>query len=247
MINFINHDYQDPNVELRWSDDSTCTLKIKNMSIADVRDMEHAGLLMEFVVKREIQEGEEIFMSYGKEWERAWASHVEQRIAFLAPDHGHGYAFEFDQKFHIIPTQEEQRSISNKNYPDNIFVSCFYSYKESSNLDMMHGHMRVWKESKNIRNHKNMRPCVVLDRHERSAKNGDSQVFYTVAILNRFGLSEEERIPKGTHHIVTGVPRRALRFSSKIYTTDQHSPDAFRHEIELNIIPEHWRDLTIEN
>ena len=82
---------------------------------------------------------------------------------------------------------------------------------------------------------------MVLD--EREVK--DDGVFYTVSIRNRYGLTSAERIPNGTTHIVTSVPRHAIQFSNKLYTTDQHSQHAFRHEIHMpdKIFPEKWKNL----
>ena len=59
------------------------------------------------------------------------------------------------------------------------------------------------------------------------------------------GLGKEERIPRGAMHVVNHVPRHAIRFSDKLYTTDQHLPSAFRHEIALpeGTFPEAWLDL----
>ena len=76
---------------------------------------------------------------------------------------------------------------------------------------------------------------------------GEEPIFlYTVVVRNRYGLRPEERIPAGHMHVVAKVPRRAIRFTDKIYTTDQHLPGAFRHEIGLEIFPEEWMDLKKE-
>jgi hypothetical protein len=62
-------------------------------------------------------------------------------------------------------------------------------------------------------------------------------------MLNRPGLDKHERIPNNEIHIVTHVPRAAIRFSDKPGTTDQHLPGAFRHEIGLpeSLVPEAWK------
>jgi hypothetical protein len=99
---------------------------------------------------------------------------------------------------------------------------------------------------------RNLRPCTILQRNDATNE-------YTVRIRNRYGLAESERIPNKTGkknknipkmHIVTHIPRFAIRFSDKIYTTDQHLENAFRHEINFpdhdmdHIYPEQWKDLS---
>ena len=66
-----------------------------------------------------------------------------------------------------------------------------------------------------------------------------------VQIRNRPNLAPDARVPTGQVHIVTQVPRHAIRFTDKIYTTDPHLPTAFRHEIHLpdDVFPEQWKDL----
>jgi len=45
--------------------------------------LEKIGLSFEYVALRDIEEGEEIFMDYGEEWEDAWEQHVKVR-SFVA-------------------------------------------------------------------------------------------------------------------------------------------------------------------
>ncbi len=86
---------------------------------------------------------------------------------------------------------------------------------------------------------RNLRPCVVMDHHV----GNDGELLYTVRIFNRPGLSPSTRVPTGKPHIVTGVPRFAIVFSDKLYTSDQHLENAFRQEIGLSIFPDQWKDL----
>ena len=50
--------------------------------------------------------------------------------------------------------------------------------------------------------------------------------------------------PLPKRHIVSKVPRPAIRFTDKMYTTDQHLQQAFRHWIGMpdEIFPQAWRD-----
>jgi hypothetical protein len=137
----------------------------------------------------------------------------------------------------MLRTEQEQNEHP---YPSNVFTSCFYRYSdrtedERSKAKRTNRHDSStltsyrWQLTKGLYNLKNLRPCNVLKRLEDS--KGRSA--YVVRILNRPGLDDHEQIPKDELHIVTHIPRAAIRFSDRAGTTDQHLPDAFRHEIEF--------------
>jgi hypothetical protein len=106
--------------------------------------------------------------------------------------------------------------------------------------DHIEQEISVWRPSAGlIATTRNLRPCVVLDRHVGS----DDELLYTVRMFNRPGLTPSARLPKGKPCIVTGVPRYAIEFSDKLYTTDQHLENAFRKEIGMSVFPSKWMDL----
>ena len=76
---------------------------------------------------------------------------------------------------------------------------------------------------------------------------GSSQYQYTVEMLNPHSATIESmgRIPRGERHIVTEMPREAICFTDKPYSTDQYLATAFRHEIGLpeGVFPTAWMDL----
>jgi len=242
LVNFINHDYNQPNVELRWSTSSQHHFTdAYNLTLDNVKDMKNTGLMLEFVATREIRAGEEIFLNYGESFENAWNAHAKSWVS-IPLDSSVGTAYTQDlNKINTIRTQQEQRRHP---YSDNVFTSCYYSYAghNKKNRDGLY----TWIKSKTIFFVKNLRPCLILDRHESGSNDHDdkSDFMYTVGILNRFGLTEEERLPDRQRHIVTAVPRNAIKFSNKIYTTDQHMSSAFRHEIHLEetVFPLQWQD-----
>jgi hypothetical protein len=114
-----------------------------------------------------------------------------------------------------------------------------------------------WKMSPGLFDMTNLRPCKVISRepaNDRFASTRPNQqqqppqgkMVYTAIIQNRPGLELNERIPKGTKHIVSGIPRGAFRFVDRPYTSDVHLEGAFRHDIgleELGIYPEIWLDM----
>lgn len=244
-MNFINHDYKEPNVDLRWSTSSHHDFKNElNITLENIREMRHAGLMLEFVAKREIGAGEEIFLNYGELFENAWNAHVNSWSS-LPKDPSFGSAQIQDlNKVITIRTQDEQHRDP---YPNSVFTSCYYIYFDGlRQLKKSQDGLFIWNESKSALSAKSLRPCVILNRHEigRDGRTTKDQFSYTVKILNRFGLALNERVPQGERHIVTGMPRDSIRFSNKIHTTDQHMTHSFRHEIHLqnDIFPLHWQD-----
>lgn len=235
-INFVNHNSSLANIQLRWSESSQHRLSsVENISIEELRRMDTSGLMLDAIALRDIHESEEIFLDYGKEWENLFTKHVR---AWYPQMNGteFKYANELDSSEKNIKTIQEQQTSP---YHPSIFTSCFYIYSNAiSTGDERH----VWVEHKNIFHSEHLRPCVILHRSE--VRNG-SDAFYTVAIMNRFGLVEKEMVPKGEQHIVIKLPRRAIRFSSKVFTTDQHISSAFRSPILPmdGIFPSQWLDL----
>ena len=225
IVNLVNH-YNEPNVELRWSAASNY-----NHSIAEIDPT--STMLLELVATRPIKMGEEIYLDYGRDWEDSWWKHV--REIWKPIDKHYTPSYVMDDAIKMIRTEQEQKDHP---YPENIFTSCFYRYSDRSEEERNTAKKErsndsltsfKWKLTKGLYDLKNLRPCRLLKRMEdKSGRSG-----YGVRMLNRPGLSEEETIPKGETHIVTHVPRAAIRFSDKAGTTDQHLKNAFRHEIGL--------------
>jgi hypothetical protein len=208
--------------------------------------LNRTAFLLELVATRPIRKGEEVLLDYGRDWVEAWVNHSQH----WQPDPGaNSYApsYVHNDVIQILRTEKE---LKYQPYPDNVFTSCFYRYtdnKEKAAKLPKNGDGVTafrWQLTKGLFDPRNLRPCSVLQRHEETM-DGGSRTTFTVQIRNRYGLSPEQRIPKGELHIVTHVPRQAIRFSDKIYTTDQHLENAFRHEIGLpdGIFPELWKDL----
>lgn len=233
IINLINHASDSnsetllPNVYLRWSPDSNQ----QSATGAPKR------MLLEMVAIRDIKAGEEILLNYGKKWEEAWKAHLQSYDTFQS--NRHPSAWDLDKKISIIPTVAEQQRSQSPN-PD-IFTSCYYKYENSGDLQQEQDQGRTifrWKEtSALLSSPRYLRPCLILER----IPSHHNLFSYKVQVLNRPGLAKVERIPKASFpHVVTNLPREAIVFSDKIYTTDQHLPTAFRHEIGLDVFPKEW-------
>ncbi|GAX27200.1 hypothetical protein FisN_13Lh247 [Fistulifera solaris] len=201
--------------------------------------------LLKLIALRDIAVGQEILLDYGPDWIEAWVRHVETWTPSSPGKYEEPYtpSYVMDDVVKVLRTQEELQTYP---YPANIFTSCFYRYEDiarSTQVDDTDPSTLVtvqWQQTRHTFEFMNLRPCTVLERNE---SNG----LFTVRILNRFGLSAKERVP--SVHIVTHVPRKAIRFSDKLYTTDQHLKNAFRHPIGLSddLFPDQWKDLKVKD
>jgi hypothetical protein len=259
MVNLINHpgDGQSPNVRLQWAQSSYQYFDTP----FPVLQESSTRLLLELVALRDIEAGEELYMDYGKDWVDAWNSHLQNweeeinEAVIIQSQQMNAH-----KNHYRLRTLSEQRFDP---YPDNVFTGCFYSYSNRTSyaiLQLEQQKAKVatdqWKHIKGIYETRNLRPCLVLDRHptntaaDQKRQPDDILYKYNVRIMNYPGLPEKERIPPGIHYVVTDVPRNAIEFIDKIYTTDQHLPSAFRHHIGMIgededdvIFPHQWMDL----
>lgn len=245
MVNLVNHaSPARANVRLQWSESDELHRRGKDLltkPLEDVKSYNRSGLLLEFVATRDISKGEEIFLDYGVEWQDAWVDHVQNwKPSPDADTYTPSYVME-----DVVRTLRLESELADHPYPENVFTSCFYRYSDDKEeAEKNTGAAAVttfrWNMTRGLFELRNLRPCKILQR-QQDPKQG---TLFTVRVMNRYGLTQNERIPKGEMHIVTHVPRRAVRFSDKIYTTDQHLENAFRHEIGIPdaIFPQQWMD-----
>jgi hypothetical protein len=261
------------NVQVRWSD-GLCRSDSTRDNEVDPRIMTPAelwnrssldGLVLEYIALQDIQPNEEILLDYGPAWSTAWEEHVKRwkndplnhvggpdaTSESTSSDYSPAYIME--DVISNLRTAKEQLQFP---YPDNVFTACFYRYDRS---DEVNGEVKSsartlneatpWKMSRGLFDMTNLRPCKVIAREPATDRNTGQQQgsknFYTAIIQNRPGLSENERIPKGVKHIVSGIPREAFRFVDRPYSSDEHLEGAFRHAMgleETGIFPESWFD-----
>jgi len=243
-VNFINHNSISPNAKLRWWQGSHAYF---NRSLLELQQSSSSQLMLELVATRPIDKGEEIYIDYGEEWERSWQEHVKSwhpRKEDL--EHISSQMINKDDSYDILPTHREQQQSSRKPYPTDVFISCYYQYspaKSGSSTTTQSStpikSIVEWKNEMIASRH--LRPCIILDREKTT---DDDKYIYAVQAMNRPTLDEKDRIPKGHVHIVTRVPRHAIVFSDKTYTTDQHLEGSFRKEMSLgSLFPTQWKDL----
>jgi hypothetical protein len=90
-----------------------------------------------------------------------------------------------------------------------------------------------------------LRPCKIIARQQHTGNSDDS--FYVVRVYNRSDMKDYQKIDSNKReYYVQHVPRSAIAFVDKPYTSPAHSINAFRHEIGIpdEMFPTAWKDLT---
>ena len=243
IVNFINHHSDKVNARLQWSTSSSNTiLKTQDWlqkSVHEVLTQDYPVLMLEFVATRDIQEGEEIFIHYGDHWQQSWEQHSRSwnKPATYVD------AEEFNTNTHqIIKTIDEQK-LSAEHYPDNVITICYFpkynwdEFLDYENKNNMPSEME-WEGSAHdsnwMRYMDNTKSCDILERFDQS-------LTYHV----RFWLYDDDDRNEDDSFILKNIPRYAIQFVNKPYSSDQYFKGSFRHEIEIpdDIFPTSWMDL----
>ena len=234
----------------KTSENSAPTLSIEELKQLGATSLPSRGyLLMEFIATRDIEPKEEILFDYGITWTNAWKEH-EASWEPVQDANAYSPSYVMEDVAGLLRNEKEQ---VDHPYPSNVQISCFYQYSvyhkkknagilaSSSSSSSSEVTTVKWQMDRRTFEFENLRPCSVLERE----KLPNGQWSYKMLIKNRYGLPKEEMIPKGEMHVVGSMPRGAIRFTDKIYSTDQHLPNAFRHEIGIpdEIFPREWMDL----
>ncbi len=271
IVNLINHGTstnldtsanqkkvkREANVQLQWSlSDQHDGKEWQHLSFEEVKalrsntSLSASGFMMEYIATRDIQPGEEILLDYGTKWEQAWLDHAKDWEP-VPNAKAYSPSYVMDDVAGLVRTEKEQATHP---YPSNVMMGCFYRYSNHERNDGIAADAKKqqgeattvkWKMDRYTFDYDNLRPCSIMQRDEKFNNQGQSQVIYTVMMKNWYGMKKEETIPKGEIHVVNSVPRQAIRFIDKMYSTDQHLANAFRHEIQIpdDVFPSQWLDL----
>jgi len=71
-VHYINHDGSNLNAEIRWSTAKAHKSHWLTISVESVLEGAHTWLILDVVGTREILEGEDLFINYGRYWEETW-------------------------------------------------------------------------------------------------------------------------------------------------------------------------------
>jgi hypothetical protein len=226
-VNYINHSGKDKaNVQLKWPDKELIAHKPEFLTRTPYdlsNSVDKIGLSFEYVALRDIEEGEEVFLDYGVEWEQAWEKHV---ASWKPVDNATNYVHSSLWNETTYRTAEE---LETNPYPPNLITMCQESY--STDSDGKHIWVNVLRPS-SYRNY-----CKVLERSEPDVNEEDDEegdVVYTI----------ELKLEDGTTVNVESVPSDGIFLYDRAFSADWHLPNVFRHEMGIpdDIIPEVWRN-----
>ena len=228
----INHDHKNPNTKIVWTEKKRLRHpEWFDMPISDWRSVKHSGLQLDYVALREIEEGEEITIDYGIEWEAAWQKHVKN---FDAPRKGYKPAFELNEIVDLrIPTVFEPI----ENQFEGVVTFCNRYYLPENHNFSPYKFGTDEDEDKDVQLHYT---CRVIMRHDDDT--------YTVEVFHRERWRRDFDIYEShtdtPEYILFNVPRDAMFFRDKEYSRDHHQPWAFRHEMGLpdEIFPDKWKN-----
>lgn len=153
MVNFINHaSGSQANVKVQWPDKELVPHKPRMLE-KDVEYLRNSPsrivLSFDYIALRDIQEGEEVFMDYGDEWQAAWDQHVAN---WQRPPDAETYVHSTKYKIDLLKTPSERKDDP---YPPNLETVCAESYRVQGTKYV---HVPV------LRNWKVYVPCEVVDR-----------------------------------------------------------------------------------
>jgi hypothetical protein len=226
-VNLINHGGAKANVAMRWSQHKlhhSTWLYLPQKELFETATP--GGLVLEVVALRDIQANEELFFDYGKDWEDAWKTHVQN----WQPTVGDGYVYPADMdETGIVRTLEEQKT---QPYPSNIGTVCQTPDWHREEYGAITWYEPEWKwPSGNVW-------CNILDR-----KQGDhGDYFYTVEVMWTHKPKYDPNTKNKDRYIDLKVPRRAIRFVDLPYKGDEHLPGVFRHPLLFPevLFPQTW-------
>ena len=223
ITGLINHSSKKPNVRIEWSDvtthDDWCELSLKELS-----QKTHAGLVFDYVALRDIYEGEEILLDYGKDWEDAWNKHIRH---WKPPAHSEKYmpAYEYENNPDTII-----RTIHEEPYSDNVILYLYDEYRLMSGLPNSTERDRDWHRPR------------VLDRFQDVNNN----TVYMVEIFHEIeDYSRDMTWVKYDKDVLFVVPRDAFSFRDIPYSRDHHLHTSFRHPMMVpdDMMPDQWKNL----
>jgi hypothetical protein len=219
-INYMNHNQTLANVKLQWTPNGILSQNdewfVKSSWTPGQVKTTH--LAMDYVAIRDIEQGEELFLDYGNDFEKALQRHVENWKP-SKQDQSYISASEWNKRLgnSILRTKREQEKDP---YPSNLLLRChpilpqgnWRAYPLSSKgIPWKEGHIGY--------------SCQVISR-----KEGGPDPTYTVYMAEKNETRDD-------------VPRHLLKMMDAPHSTDWHRREAFRHWIGIpdDKFPDAWR------
>lgn len=232
----------EPNVALRWS-----SLVDHNLLAESVDEILHkpkaSGLMMELIALRDIQEGEELLLDYGANFDASYRKHLER---FEPPVHADDYesAWDYEMK-EELPTVDDD--VDDEYPPSYIQPRCWVDVAEAlSAQGNSHGTRWYGFVRPNSILIDATVPCTILSAEYDENDEITSYRIRAEVIEGEEDESYHSNKAKTTRSIkMKNVPRDAITYVEKPYTGNQFLRQSFRQEILLpdDVFPEAWKDL----
>lgn len=226
---YVNHNKTLANVKLAWGDPKRGNHHPEYLEnpVEHLYSVYSAKIALDLVATRDIKKGEELFLDYGTEWEKAWSAHVEN---WRPVEGAEGYvdALKLNQN-ETLPFRTIYELLEDP-LPD-LELHCDSAYKSKrwknfypERIDEFHDKGEFYK-------------CDVL----QVKTDGHGNQLYTAVMWTS--------PPDGGKPEYKGklkkVPRRAVRYRNRPWTSDPFLPNAFRHDIRIpdHLFPEKWKNI----
>jgi len=252
-----------PNAQIRWASEwHTSTKAWLKMSLDDMAKEATGGLAFDIVALRDIEAGEEIFIDYGEDWEKAWQSHVdnwqpaEAKTSFNKDSWISAKEANDDKETALKQfTTNDLRRVFEHPY---LFTGCHYSVSEQDEKEAYHKEDKEWRKlsdellietyaddgeslskgyAERYQFHKDhsIWPCQILKK--------ESDDTYTVRILQNEYEDEQNWDANRAPRLLTNYSQEGIRFIVNPYKSDQHLEGVFRYPLVIpdEIFPEQWK------
>jgi hypothetical protein len=232
-VNAINHNTGDRvNAKIQWSTFPHHKAEWLNKTTDEILAIFKSGLVLDYVATKDILAGEEIFIDYGPDFEKAWNNHVRT----WTPDID---SLNYKSSWHFISNEEVIRTIEEEPYPQNVMVYCSIPqnrwFKEADRVKTPFGEALVWVKNDpdmHLTSFENSKPCKILERWWDEEAN---DYLYSVMV------NDSER----GDFLITEV--QYIFLVDAKYSIDHFLPNVFRHEIHVpeGLYPDRWLDLSL--
>lgn len=222
----INHSQQKANAKIVWSEK---TMRQPEWLLQHPTEWIHeltAGLAFDLVATRDIQQGEEVLIDYGDEFEEAWNRHVQN---WRPPSDAEAYvpAYKLDELEKIKTVAEGSYSSESKD------IFCRDEFRIFAGFEKAEFHLHS---------------CRATDRWQ----NADGDYRYNVELFERVEYFEADGYPdicfEILREVLFDVPRDCIFIEDAFYTRDHAQPWSFRHDMRIpdEIFPAAWIDVEEE-
>lgn len=230
---YINHNQSEVNVRLVWSDSKRGNHQPHILEMPpEALDSTYAKLSMDVVAIQDIQQGDEVFLDYGDDWEKAWVEHVRTwQPVPGADDYVDAVTLNRDVDSPLLTAFELQ----DRPRP-NVELKCNDAFVTDQWEEYYPDRMEEFFEETNGED----RHCEVL-RYRQDEEN--DQYLYTALMYND-EPDDTDEIDSDSVEKLIDVPRDAFTYFNRPYTTDMFLANAFRHDIRIpdDLFPEAWRN-----